>query len=152
LKSLVENWVIFHWATDYRRTHPAIDSADVFALTDAEYNEFIEFAKSKDFHYDTHTEKVYEQLKKTAKEEKYFEGSEKQFDELFSKIEPKKESDLVKFKPQIKQFLENEIVGRYYYQTGRSKNALREDPCILKSLEVFASNYNQLLAPVDVKK
>jgi carboxyl-terminal processing protease len=152
LKSLVENWVIFHWATDYRRTHPAIDSADVFALTDAEYNEFIEFAKSKDFHYDTHTEKVYEQLKKTAKEEKYVEGSEKQFDELFSKIEPKKESDLVKFKPQIKQFLENEIVGRYYYQTGRSKNALREDPCILKSLEVFASNYNQLLAPVDVKK
>jgi carboxyl-terminal processing protease len=152
LRSLVDSWVIFHWATDYHQSHPAIDSADAFHLTDAEYNQFIEFAKSKDFHYDTHTEKVFEQLKKTAKEEKYFEGSEKQFEELFSKIEPKKESDLVKFKQQIKEFLENEIVGRYYYQTGRSKNSLREDPCIVKSLEVFASNYNQLLAPVDVKK
>jgi carboxyl-terminal processing protease len=112
----------------------------------------VEFAKGKDFHYETHTEKVYDELKKIAKEEKYYDGSEKQFEELFAKIEPKKESDLMKFKPQIKEFLENEIVGRYYYQTGRSKNALREDPCIGKSLEVFASNYNQLLAPVDVKK
>ena len=74
------------------------------------------------------------------------------FDELFAKIDPKRDSDLLKFKPQIKEFLENEIVGRYYYQTGRSKNALREDPCIKKSLEVFASNYNQLLAPVETKK
>jgi len=152
LRSLVDSWVIFHWATVYHQSHAAIDSADAFHLTDAEYAQFIEFAKSKDFHYDTHTEKVFEQLKKTAKDEKYFEGSEKQFDELFAKIEPKKESDLMKFKPQIREFLENEIVGRYYYQTGRSKNSLREDPCIVKSLEVFASNYNQLLAPVDVKK
>jgi len=152
LRSLIENWVIFHWATEYHQSHASIDSADAFRLTDAEYNQFVEFAKGKDFHYETHTEKVYDELKKIAKEEKYYDGSEKQFEELFAKIEPKKESDLMKFKPQIKEFLENEIVGRYYYQTGRSKNALREDPCIGKSLEVFASNYNQLLAPVDVKK
>jgi len=152
VRSLIENWVIFHYATEYHRTHTSIDSADAFHLTDAEYNQFVEFAKGKEFHYDTHTKKLYEELKKTAKEEKYFEGSEKQFDELFAKIDPKRDSDLLKFKPQIKEFLENEIVGRYYYQTGRSKNALREDPCIRKSLEVFASNYNQLLAPVETKK
>ncbi len=152
LNSLIENWVIFHWATEYHRTHASIDSADVFHLTDAEYGQFVEFAKGKDFHYDTHSEKLFEQLKKTAKDEKYYEGSEKQFDELFAKIEPKRESDLLKFKSQIKEFLENEIVGRYYYQAGRSKNALPEDPCIKKSLEVFASRYNQLLAPVELKK
>jgi len=152
LRSLMENWVIFHWATEYFSAHPSIDSADVFRLTDAEYNRFIDFAIGKEFHYDTQTEKLFEELKKTAKEEKYFDGSEKQFDELFGKIEPKRDSDLMKFKPQIKEFLENEIVGRYYYQTGRSKNALREDPCVLKSQEIFASTYVQLLAPVAAKK
>jgi carboxyl-terminal processing protease len=152
VRALLENWVIFHWATEYHRSHATIDSADAFRLTEAEYNQFIEFANGRDFHYDTDTEKVFEKLKRTAKEEKYFEGSEKQFEELFSKIEPKKESDLLKFKPQIKEFLENEIVGRDYYPTGRSKNALREDPYIVKSTVVFASNYNQLLAPVDIKK
>ena len=152
LRSLIENWVIFHWATEYHSTHAYIDSADVFHLTDSDYNRFVEFAKGRDFHYDTHTEKLFEQLKKTATDEKYYEGSEKQFDDLFSKIEPKRESDLIKFRPQIQEFLENEIVGRYYYQAGRSKNALPEDPCIKKSLEVFASNYIQLLAPVEKKK
>jgi carboxyl-terminal processing protease len=152
LRSLAENWVVFHWATEYRRTHPAIDSADVFQLTDEEYNQFVAFAKGKDFHYDTDTEKLFEQLKKTAKEEKYYEGSEKQFEELFVKIEPKQENDLIKFKQQIKGFLEDEIVGRYYYQTGRTKNVLHDDPCVLKSVEVLNSSYNQLLAPVEIKK
>ena len=152
LRSLMENWVVFHWATEYHRSHPTIDSANVFQLTEEEYNQFMTFAKGKDFHYDTHTEKLFEQLKKTAKEEKYFEGSEKQFEELFVKIEPKRENDLIKFKKQIKGFLEDEIVGRYYYQTGRTKNAIHNDQCVLKSMEVLNSNYNQLLAPVVLKK
>jgi carboxyl-terminal processing protease len=152
LRSLMENWVIFHWATNYRAAHAGIDSADAFQLTDAEYSEFMNFAKAANFHYDTHTKKLYDQLKKTATEEKYYEGAEKQFDALYALIEPQKETDLVKFKDQIKEVLENEIVSRYYYQSGRSKHALPDDPCIKKSLEVFASNYNQLLAPVETKK
>ncbi len=152
LKALVENWLIFHWATEYHAKHTSIDSADAFRLTDAEYNEFVAYTKSKDFHYDTHTKKLFDKLKKTAQEEKYYEGSEIQFDELLAKIEPQKGTDVLKFKVQIKEVLENEIVSRYYYQTGRSKNALPEDPTIKKSLEVFASNYNQLLAPVEIKK
>ncbi|MFN5296574.1 MAG: S41 family peptidase, partial [Flavobacteriales bacterium] len=59
VRSLIENWVIFHYATEYHRTHTSIDSADAFHLTDAEYNQFVEFAKGKEFHYDTHTKKLY---------------------------------------------------------------------------------------------
>jgi carboxyl-terminal processing protease len=152
LRSLMENWVIFHWATNYRAAHAVIDSADAFQLTDAEYTEFMNFAKSANFHYDTHTKKLFDELKKTATEEKYYQGAEKQFDALYAQIEPQKETDLVKFKDQIKEVLENEIVSRYYYQSGRSKHALPDDPSIKRSLEVFASNYNQLLAPVETKK
>lgn len=152
LRSLVENWLIFHWATEYRNSHTSIDSADVFHLNDADYSAFMDFARSKNFHYDTHTKKLFDELKKTAQEEKYYAGAERQFDELYSKIEPQKDTDLVKFKNQILEVLENEIVSRYYYQSGRSKHALPDDPCITKSLEVFASNYNQLLAPVVTKK
>jgi carboxyl-terminal processing protease len=95
---------------------------------------------------------LFDELKKTATEEKYYQGAEKQFDALYAQIEPQKETDLVKFKDQIKEVLENEIVSRYYYQSGRSKHALPDDPSIKRSLEVFASNYNQLLAPVETKK
>lgn len=153
LQSLIDNWVTFHWANDYRIKKTTIDSANVFRLSDADYNDFVSFAKSQSFEYETDTERLYKELNKIAKEEKYYDGAEAAFDQLHNKIKPQKETDLVKFKSQIKQYLENEIVGRYYYQKGRAKNALPVDPCINKAKEVFNSQYATILTtPANSKK
>ncbi len=152
LESLIENWIGFNWVTQYRNTHNNIDSADRFKLTEKEYEDFVTFARNQHYHYETHTEKLFEELMKTAKEENYYKGSESQFQELHTRIVPDSESDLRKFKGQIKEYLENEIVSRYYYQTGRAKNALPADPIVIKSLEVFSSNYSTLLQPPTVKQ
>ncbi len=152
LGSLVRNWVIFHWVTQYKLAHPTIDSAYAFHLTENDYADFVHYAKSQSFHYETATEQIFAELKKTAQLEQYYEGSEKQFDELFARIEPQKEPDLKKFQEQISQYLENEIVARYYHQTGRAKNALPTDPCILKARDVFASGYDSYLQGTPQKK
>lgn len=145
LSGMVQHWVIFNWATDYHSKHKSIDSADVFRLTDAEYNDFVNYAKNQKFEYETGTEQLYAELKRVAQEEKYYTGAEKEFDQLFTRIEPRKEADLIKFKTQIKEYLENEIVGRYYLQRGRAQNALPLDECILKSKDVFATTYSGIL-------
>lgn len=145
LLALAEHWVGFHWVTDYRQKHATIDSANVFKLSDTEYAGFVNFAKNEKFEYETGTEKLYAELKKVAQEEKYYTGAESEFEKLFTRISPQKESDLQKFKPQIKEYLENEIVARYYFQDGRAKNALPSDPCIIKAKEVLNTNYSMLL-------
>jgi carboxyl-terminal processing protease len=145
LIGLVENWVAFNWVTDFRTNHATIDSADVFSLTDADYASFANFAKNQKFQYQTDTEKLYAELKKVAQEEKYYSGAEADFEKLYGRIAPQKETDLQKFKPQIKEYLENEIVSRYYYQDGRAKNALPKDPCIKKAAEIFNTTYSTLL-------
>ena len=153
LNALAEHWVAFHWVTDYRQSHPSIDSASTFRISEAEYDAFMKYASSQKFEYETGTEKLYAELKKAATEEKYYEGAEGEFEKLYSRIAPQKGSDLVKFKSQIKEFLENEIVSRYYYQDGRAKNALPLDICIRKAQEVFNTNYASILqGPVDGKK
>lgn len=153
LNALAEHWVAFHWVTDYRQSHPSIDSASTFRISEAEYDAFMKYASSQKFEYETGTEKLYAELKKVATEEKYYEGAEGEFEKLYSRIAPQKGSDLVKFKSQIKEFLENEIVSRYYYQDGRAKNALPLDICIRKAQEVFNTNYASILqGPVDGKK
>jgi carboxyl-terminal processing protease len=151
LASLVENWVIFHWVTQFHLSHNSIDSANTFKLSDKDYADFVTYAKNQSFHYETATEQLYAELKKTAQEEKYYIGSEKQFDDLFARIEPQKEADLLKFRGQIKEYLENEIVARYYYQTGRAKNALPVDPCIMKAVDVFSSGHANYLQAVPAK-
>ncbi|MCC6600285.1 MAG: S41 family peptidase [Crocinitomicaceae bacterium] len=145
LVGLVSNWILFDYATDYRNNHEHIDSADVFHLSDKEYADFVAYAKGEDFHYETDTEKLFEKLKEAAKEEKCFDGNEKQFDDLFARIEPHKESDLKKFRKEISDFLENEIVSRYYYQDGRIKNALPGDQDVQKALEVLNADYSTYL-------
>lgn len=147
LIGLVNNWIAFHWATEFVSKHPNIDSAEVFRLSDADYADFERYALSKDFEYNTYTEEIYKELEKVAKEERYFEGNEAEFQAFYKKIAPDKEKDLKKFKKQISELLENEIVARYYLQDGRIKNSLPQDPCILNAIETFNSSYGSILAP-----
>jgi carboxyl-terminal processing protease len=145
LEALFENWIIFDWVTQYQQEHATIPTPSAFSMSDQEYTRFIEYAKTQDFHYDTQTEKLYQDLINTAKEENYYTGSENEFQALLRKIEPNKEDDLNKFKPQIKRVLESEIVTRYYYQRGRSENTLREDAYIIRALKVFRDEHQQIL-------
>ncbi len=145
LVALAENWIAFDWANQYRAKHNAIDSADRFRLSDKEYDEFVQFALTRTFSYETGTEKFFEDMLKAAKEEKYYEGAESAFDQLNARIKPDKASDLRKFKKQIKEYLENEIVARYYYQDGRIKNSLPIDPYIAKAREIFNTDYAKIL-------
>ena len=147
LSAMMERNIIFHYATQYRIQHGEISAAQDFRLSDKEYGEFCDFVLSKNISYETNTEKLFKRLKETAEAERYYEGSENEFAQLFSRIEPQTRKDLDKFRNQIKEVLEGEIVSRYYYQTGRTKNYLAIDPVVHRSLEVFAKDYSGVLSP-----
>jgi carboxyl-terminal processing protease len=138
--ALINENHIFEYATQYRRKKPSITQAKDFSLTDAEYDEFVKFLSGKNYEYSTKTEKMVEELKSIAEKEKYFEEFEKEYASLKSRVMRKKDDDLYKFKDEIKEILENEIVSRYYYQKGRIETSLKYDNEINKALEVLNSN------------
>jgi carboxyl-terminal processing protease len=153
LSGLMNHYVVFNWASIYAAKHPTIDSAATFRLSDNDYNDFVSYAVQQKFEYNTNTEELYKKLKDAAKDEKYYEGAEKEFDQLFARIEPNKNQDLMKFKKQITEYLESEIVSRYYYQYGRLKASLPQDPVTKRALQVFSSNYSTLITgPLSGKK
>jgi len=146
LNGLLLNNVLFKYATKFRLNQDSIASPEEFELSENEYKNFMAFASKYEFGYDTNTELLFEELKKVAEEERYLQGAEKDFDALYSKLKPEKETDLLKFKEEISEFLENEIVSRYYFQSGRIRYELDKDKAISKSKEVFNANYQQILA------
>jgi carboxyl-terminal processing protease len=153
LAGLMNHYVVFNWASIYAAKHPTIDSASTFRLSDNDYNDFVNYAVQQKFEYNTNTEELYKKLKDAAKDEKYYEGAEKEFDQLFARIEPNKNQDLMKFKKQITEYLESEIVSRYYYQDGRLKASLPQDPVTKRALQVFSSNFSTLITgPLSGKK
>ncbi len=144
----VEN-IIFNFATNYARSHATIPEAGVFTLTDQDYETFKSFALKQDFEYSTASEEMLKKLKETVEEEGYFDGANAEYEALLAKVVPSKESDLDKFKKEIKEILENEIVSRYYFQTGRTIDSFRTDDFVLKAIEILQDNnkYNSTLKP-----
>jgi len=135
--ALLRNHHIFDFATNYALAHDEIVKPEDFKLDDAEFASFKAFLEGKKYNYSTESEKILEQLKKTASSEKYFKGAEEEYLALEIKLSPDKKGDLDKFKDEIKFLVENEIVSRYYFQDGRIAQALSSDLEVQAAIELI---------------
>lgn len=134
---LVNKNFIFNFATQYANNHTSIPDAANFKLTNEEYEDFKKLVLKDTFDYTTASEEMLRKMRKTAEDEGYFEDSKTEYDALFKKLTPSKESDLEKFKTEISNILENEIVSRYYYQKGRTVHAFKTDNFIEKAVSII---------------
>lgn len=145
--------IIFDFATRFKYENDSIKDPGSFVLSDKTYSEFIEFALTKDFSYNTASEEKMKEVIEVAKYEGYFESSQKEIESVMAALKPSKKEDLMRFKSQIKEMLQNEIVARYYYQEGRVLNSFISDNSLEKAVEVLNNKklYNSTLQ-VNVKK
>src|SRR6056297_184174 len=121
--SLISQNVIFDFATKFAFKNPTIPKVEDFTITEADFQDFKNFLKGKDFDYETLTENKFEDLVETAKREKYYGLSKEAFESLEKKLAHDKYKDIQTFRDEIEQLLEEEIVARYYYQAGRIQTA-----------------------------
>lgn len=152
--TLIRKYYIFNYATDFVLNNPQIDAPEKFKLSDEQYNTFINYLENKDISYTTKSERLMEELKKIAIEEKYFDGAEDEYSALEAKISSDKKGDLSKFKNEISEVLENEIISRYYYQDGRVAQSLALDIDVIeakKNLKDLQS-HQSILAGTFTKK
>ncbi len=112
---LAKDFYFFDFATKYHATHDTIAPAKDFKLSDADYNEFKEYIKSKNFTYDKQRELVINILKEVAQIEGYFdENTQKQFEALEACLKHDLDRDLDTFRDELGELLSIEIVKRYY--------------------------------------
>ena len=143
---LTSNFV-FNYTTDYVLSHPTIAKAEEFKLSDSEYEDFQKYALAQEFKYTTASEESLKKMKETAVKEGYFEEIKADYEDMISKVTPSKERDLMKFKAEISEILENEIISRYFFQKGRTVASLKNDIVVQRALEVLTnvSEYNTIL-------
>ncbi len=149
--SLMNKSYVFDFATQYRCSHPSIPAAKDFRLSDAEYRDFVAFIKDKEYDYTTKTEKLMEDLKKSAEEEKKYDAAKAEFEALNAKIAHNKNDDLNSNKDEIKNLLEEEIASRYYFQKGRLESYTKTDTEVAEALKVLtdAPRYKSILTTIE---
>ncbi len=138
LLSLISKFHIFNYATQYYLKHNQISSVRNFHLTDSEYGEFVTYLKDKEYDYKSSAEMELSSFKKELEVEKDFDRIKLEYDALLNKIKDNKKDDLDRNKTEIKKYLEEEIVSRYYYQKGRIEFSLENDDDIKKCETIFA--------------
>ncbi len=135
--NLILKYMVFDYATKFNQENPTIADAKTFELSNASYDDFLKFIASKKFEYKTKEEAKMDEFQKIAEKDGSWENLKPAFDQLKSKVASEKEKDFDSHKDEIKMVLENEIVGRYYYEKGRIEASLAHDPDIKRAFEVF---------------
>ena len=144
---LMNDDLIFDYATQYCWDHPTLASVDDFKLTDADYENFKELVKSRDFTYDRQSEKLLKNLKEVAEFEGYMDEASEEFKALEKKLNHNLDRDLDVFAKPIKEYISQEIVTRYFYQRGAVMERLKDDDDLKKAIEVLGDKeqYRKIL-------
>jgi carboxyl-terminal processing protease len=141
-------YFIFDFATQYYRAHPAVKSASDFVFTDQDYTDFKNMLVSRKFSYKTVTEASLNELIDNAKKEKYYDLHKDLFSQLENEVTHNLDQDLIHFKAEITELLEEEIIGRYFYEEGAIAWGLKKDEQIGKAVEILndPGKYSSLLS------
>ncbi|MBQ0022832.1 MAG: S41 family peptidase [Prevotellaceae bacterium] len=139
--------VLTDWGTKYQGKHATIPEVKDFAVTDADFADFKQFVKERDFKYDRQSEKRLADLKKVAKFEGYYDDAKDEFDALEKKLAHNLDREMDRQEKDIRKLLAVEIVKRYYYQAGASEEALKGDTDVEKAISVLnnSAEYNKIL-------
>lgn len=128
---------IFDYATQYYWAHPEIKSPEDFHLTDQDYSDFRNMLLARKFSYKTATEDSFKELLDNAKKEKYFDAHKELFTNMEKELSHSLDEDLNLFKKEITSLIEDEIIGRYFYEAGSLAHAVRNDNQVQKSIDVL---------------
>lgn len=145
---LVNDNLIFDYATEYCLKHPAIAAPEQFEITDADYNDFKALVKKADFKYDQQSEKLLKNLKEMAEFEGYLTDASQEFEALEKKLTHNLDRDLDHFSKDIKNMIAIEIIKRYYYQRGSIIQQLKDDSDLKEAIKVLGDSerYKKMLS------
>jgi len=129
--------LIFDYATNYIVENPDIPEVKGFTINDEDYQDFIDFVMSRNFSYETQSERSLNELIEIAKSEKYYEIAAEEFVALREKLNHNDESDLNRFKTEIIELINQDIIGRYHFQSGRIELSLSSDNIVKKANDIL---------------
>ena len=132
--SLVSYGLLEQYALEFVRRHASIPAVEDFHFSDADYEDFIAFAKGKEFDYRSSAKTYFDRAKEELKRDGLEEAMKPQLDALEQSLNMEKEDFLRLKKDEIIPLIEEEIVVRYYFQEAGVKIRIRYDDALRQAL------------------
>ena len=131
--SIVLNGIVDQYAMKYVREHEALPTVEDFHF-DA-YDDFVAFAKDKEFDYRSSARALFDEMKKVLAEDGLSETMSGELAAMEKSLDMDKETFLRLKKDEIVPFIEEEIAVRYWFQEAGIKVRLRTDDQLKEALK-----------------
>lgn len=147
-QELVLQDITFDFVNSYALRHPEISPITTFKISDEVYDEFKRYLKEKQFSYKTESQELLEDLIQTAKEEKYYDSVQEEIEKLQHSFAHSIDRDMDLFKEEIKSFLAEQFIQRYYYLEGIVEYKAKHDKEVAQAVEILGNQtaYHKVLS------
>ncbi|MBO7248226.1 MAG: S41 family peptidase [Bacteroidaceae bacterium] len=150
LYRLTTDVVLFDFVNKFCIENKQIAPMEEFEVTDALFDEFVDYVHNSDFKFESNSSKALDLLKDMAKLEGLADKATDEFKALEEKLQYNIDKDLEVFRKDIKRLLAVEIATRYYYQRGGIYHGLKDDICLDLAVGILNNQeqYNNILKVV----
>lgn len=142
-KLVDSNW-IFNFCTDYSLTHPAPEDSKTYKFRD--FDLFVSYLHKYEFDDYSDAEKKLAELERQIQADK-LTNIANSLGPIKSNLQNLQWELLQQHKNLITNLIEEELVNRVFYESGRLQNRLAHDPLIFKAIEILndPERYNKIL-------
>lgn len=134
--ALLKDNAIFDFATQYYYAN-TVSNLSRFKFTNADFNQFQQFLKQNNFHYETETEKKFAEGFSLAEEEEINKEISEGYSQLMAALNRAKDKALNDKRIEIESLLTDEIVKRYFYREGLYTYQIEHNPEIKEAIAVL---------------
>lgn len=147
VKSLLWNRIIFDFCTKYFYENQSVSKPEVFLSDNTIFAKFKQYAIAREFEYVSKTTKELDKLIKTAEKENFSQNQINDLIGLRKTFDLNKNDDIEKNKTEISQFINQELILRYYLADSLSAYIHRNDKEIKKARAVISDKekYKKIL-------
>ena len=140
---------------DSFRRHSA-DSVDnrTFAISDADYEDFVAFMKDKEVPYTSDTRRVLDRLKAALESDRFTERFADEMARIEGSLHDDTESNLRTYRKEIEESIVSGIIMRFNYAAGAIEHSLVDDGDVKRAVGVLldSEEYGRILTEQDTVK
>ena len=147
VQGLIAKNLIFFFVNQYVSKHEKIDDEKDFYIAQQDMDDFKRFIDAKNFVANTPDQKLLASLKSEISKAYTDKELEEELERIDLKLQRLHQQDFQNNYTAIKSLIEQEIIGRYYYQKGQTQRSFKTDKYLQEGIRILddASSYKQIL-------
>lgn len=146
---------IYDFVDQFMRRHAdRVIEPGSFALTEADYADFVAFMEGKDVGWESETKRILQQLKSSAESERYLEGIKEYIDSIEVNLNDDVQAGLQLYRRELTELIEGEIILRRAYNDGLMRHNALKDTDIQEAITLLndSERYQQIVTKKDTDR